>query len=171
MARAAKCFYASIDFDAICSTGEEVQNPKRNIPLSIVITLFSVSFCYCVTSIVLTMMIPYYIINPDGFHRPLSMWEWAELLLAWRLVFTRQCFRCLVLCIHWHRTDLFSALCHMSCLNWKRLLRPPFHLDYLPVITCLHCFYIIVLILEHFVHYRVLDYSLLELNRKAISSH
>ena len=65
MARAAKCFYASIDFDAICSTGEEVQNPKRNIPLSIVITLFTVSFCYCVTSIVLTMMIPYYIINPD----------------------------------------------------------------------------------------------------------
>ncbi len=37
----------------------------QEIPLSIVITLFTVSFCYCVTSIVLTMMILYYIINPD----------------------------------------------------------------------------------------------------------
>lgn len=62
---AAKCFYAYIGFDAISSTGEEVLNPKRNIPISIVITLFIVSLCYISSSIVLTLMIPYYIISPE----------------------------------------------------------------------------------------------------------
>ena len=47
------------------SKGEEVNNPKRNIPLSIFITLFVVSICYCSVSVVLTLMIPYYIINPE----------------------------------------------------------------------------------------------------------
>jgi len=65
MKGAAKCFYAYIGFDAICSTGEEVKNPKRNIPLSIVTTLLVVSTCYCVSSVVLTLMIPFYLIDPD----------------------------------------------------------------------------------------------------------
>ena len=60
---AAKCFYAYIGFDAIASTGEEVVNPKRNIPLSILITLGIVSTLYCFLSGVLTLMIPYYIID------------------------------------------------------------------------------------------------------------
>ena len=65
MRGAAKCFYAYIGFDAIASTGEEVNNPKRNIPLSIVVTLFVVSICYCSSSIVLTLMIPYYLIDSN----------------------------------------------------------------------------------------------------------
>lgn len=65
MKGAAKCFYAYIGFDAICSTGEEVQNPKRNIPLSIVTTLLVVSICYCISSVVLTLMIPFYLIDPE----------------------------------------------------------------------------------------------------------
>jgi len=65
MKGAAKCFYAYIGFDAICSTGEEVKNPKKNIPLSIVTTLVVVSTCYCVSSVVLTLMIPFNIIDPD----------------------------------------------------------------------------------------------------------
>lgn len=59
----AKCFYAFIGFDAIATTGEEVVNPKRNIPLSIVITLLTVATCYISVSIVLTLMIPYYIVD------------------------------------------------------------------------------------------------------------
>ena len=83
---AAKCFYAYIGFDAIASAGEEVNNPKRNIPLSIVLTLFAVSLCYCSTSIVLTLMIPYYMVNPDT---PLpqafdyvGLGHWANLIVS-----------------------------------------------------------------------------------------
>jgi amino acid transporter len=62
---AAKCFYAFAGFDVIASTGEEVINPKRNIPASIVITLIVVSLLYCGLSAVLTLMIPYYVLSVD----------------------------------------------------------------------------------------------------------
>lgn len=62
---AAKCFYAFIGFDAIASTGEELKNPKRNIPLGILITLLTTASLYCGISIVITLMMPYYIIDAD----------------------------------------------------------------------------------------------------------
>lgn len=40
-------------------------NPKRNIPLSILITLAVTSVLYCGLSGVLTLMMPYYLIKPD----------------------------------------------------------------------------------------------------------
>jgi len=82
---AAKCFYAYIGFglylllsfalcfinkdvlwnrfDAIASTGEEVLDAKRNIPLSIIVTLIVVSVCYISVSAILTLMIPYYMLD------------------------------------------------------------------------------------------------------------
>jgi len=49
----------------IASAGEETKNPKRNIPLSILLTLIIVTVLYCALSGVITLMIPYYILNPD----------------------------------------------------------------------------------------------------------
>lgn len=60
-------------------------NPKRNIPLSIVFTLLIVSICYCSVSFVLTLMIPYYIIDPEV---PIPQafdyvgLEWARILVS-----------------------------------------------------------------------------------------
>ena len=55
-----------ISFDAIATTGEEVRNAKRTIPLSIIITLAVVSVCYITTSAVLTLMIPYYTLDVNN---------------------------------------------------------------------------------------------------------
>ena len=52
-------------------------NPKRNIPLSILLTLAIASVLYCGLSGVLTLMIPYYLINPST---PLpSAFQYAQL--------------------------------------------------------------------------------------------
>ena len=56
-------YFTNQSFDAIATTGEEVRNAKRTIPLSIIITLIIVSLSYSSVSAILTLMIPYYILD------------------------------------------------------------------------------------------------------------
>ncbi|CAF1966205.1 unnamed protein product [Rotaria magnacalcarata] len=66
LAGAATCFYAFVGFDLVATTGEETKNPQRAIPMSICFTLLVCSIVYCSVSIVITLMVPYYLINPDA---------------------------------------------------------------------------------------------------------
>uniref|UniRef100_A0A8D8WU16 Cationic amino acid transporter 2 n=1 Tax=Cacopsylla melanoneura TaxID=428564 RepID=A0A8D8WU16_9HEMI len=66
MAGAAKCFFGYVGFDAIATTGEEAKNPRRNIPLSIILSLTVVFICYLCISVVLTLVIPYYEQDPEA---------------------------------------------------------------------------------------------------------
>lgn len=60
MKGAAICFYGFIGFDCIATAGEETRNPRRSMPMSIILSLTVVLLAYLGISTVLTMMLPYY---------------------------------------------------------------------------------------------------------------
>ncbi|CAH2048342.1 unnamed protein product, partial [Iphiclides podalirius] len=66
MAGAAKCFFGFVGFDCVATTGEEARNPKRDIPLSIVLSLAVIFASYFSIATVLTMMWPYYLQDADA---------------------------------------------------------------------------------------------------------
>ena len=59
MAGAAIIFFAYIGFDAVSTAAEETRNPKRDVPLGLMICLGAIIVLYVAVAIVLTGMVPF----------------------------------------------------------------------------------------------------------------
>jgi len=66
MKSAAVIFFAYIGFDAVSTAAEEVVNPKRDLPLGILGSLFICTLLYILVSAVLTGMVPYRMIDVNA---------------------------------------------------------------------------------------------------------
>ena len=85
LAGSAMIFFAYIGFDAVSTQSEEAINPKRDIPIGIIVSLILCTILYIAVAAVLTGMIPYDKINIDA---PVSDafaqkgLPWANLLIT-----------------------------------------------------------------------------------------
>ncbi len=66
LAGGATIFFAYIGFDSISTHSEEAKNPKRDVPIGIIVSLLVCTVLYILVSAVLTGMVPYDQINIDA---------------------------------------------------------------------------------------------------------
>lgn len=82
LAGSATCFFGFIGFDTIASSAEEAKNPRKNVPLAILLSLFISFLAYMAVAVVQTLLWPYYDQNrvtilPFIFERldmPITYW-------------------------------------------------------------------------------------------------
>lgn len=82
LAGSSTCFFGFIGFDTIASSAEEAKNPKRNVPLSIIASLFISFLAYMAIALVQTLLWPYYDQNNvtilpyifDKLNMPITYW-------------------------------------------------------------------------------------------------
>jgi len=63
---AAVVFFSYVGFDSVTTLAGEVANTKRDLPIGIVGTLGMVTLLYCLVSLVITGMLPYYKIDVNA---------------------------------------------------------------------------------------------------------
>jgi basic amino acid/polyamine antiporter, APA family len=66
LAGAALIFFAYIGFDSVSTHAEEAKNPKRDVPIGIVVSLVICTILYVAVVAVLTGMVPFYKIDPNA---------------------------------------------------------------------------------------------------------
>ena len=82
---AAMCFFAYIGFEGVAVAGEEAKSPEKSIPIATIVSLSMVTLLYVLVTITLTLMVPYYDVDPTAaFPMAFSTVgaQWAKYVVA-----------------------------------------------------------------------------------------
>ena len=105
-------FFAYIGFDAISTSGEEVENPGRNLPIAIIASLAICTALYILVSITATAAVPFDRIN--GQEAPLAFvmqelgFDWAGNIISFGALVA---ITSVVLTILYGQTRIMFAMC------------------------------------------------------------
>lgn len=85
LAGSATIFFAYIGFDSVSTHAEEAKNPRRDVPIGIIVSLVVCTVLYIAVSAVLTGMVPYAKLNIDApvsdAFRQVGL-PWAQFLIS-----------------------------------------------------------------------------------------
>ena len=110
-------FFAYIGFDAISTSGEEVENPGRNLPIAIIASLAICTTLYILVSITATAAVPFDKIN--GQEAPLAFvmqelgFDWAGDIISFGALVA---ITSVVLTILYGQTRIMFAMCRDGLL-------------------------------------------------------
>ncbi len=110
-------FFAYIGFDAISTSGEEVENPGRNLPIAIIASLAICTTLYILVSITATAAVPFDKIN--GEEAPLAFvmqelgFDWAGNIISFGALVA---ITSVVLTILYGQTRIMFAMCRDGLL-------------------------------------------------------
>ncbi|MDD5461914.1 MAG: amino acid permease [Methylococcales bacterium] len=85
LAGASLVFFAYVGFDAVSTAAEEAQNPQRDLPFGIIVSLSFCTLIYIIVSGLLTGVVPYTDLNvasPVSHALTLIGFNWASALIA-----------------------------------------------------------------------------------------
>jgi basic amino acid/polyamine antiporter, APA family len=110
-------FFAYIGFDAISTSGEEVENPGRNLPIAIIASLAICTALYIAVSVTATAAVPFDRIN--GEEAPLAFvlqelgFDWAANIISFGALVA---ITSVVLTILYGQTRIMFAMCRDGLL-------------------------------------------------------
>jgi APA family basic amino acid/polyamine antiporter len=81
-------FYAYVGFDAMVTMAEEVKNPRRNLPLGIILSIIIAVVMYVLISVSVTLMVPYTVLVNSS--APLAT-AFKEKGIGWMVILVAGC--------------------------------------------------------------------------------
>ena len=111
---AALIFFAYIGFDAVSTTGEEADNPQRDLPIGIIGSLVLVTIVYILVAVAAIGLVPTNVL--DGADAPLTeairqgagLGDWAGDIMSFGALIA---ITSVVLTIYYGQTRIFFSMC------------------------------------------------------------
>jgi basic amino acid/polyamine antiporter, APA family len=127
---AALIFFAYIGFDAVSTTGEEADNPQRDLPIGIIGSLLVVTIIYILVAVAAIGLVPAHVMAgadaplTDAIRQGAGLGSWAGDIMSFGALIA---ITSVVLTIYYGQTRIFFSMCRDGLMpggRWLSKLSP-----------------------------------------------